>query len=152
MLSEVMAFCLWKFTVLNDARSLSRIVLIRISWNFVTLLCTMMSSSSLIMVYMAPCFKELLPWVYEKSSFLRWIVLIIIIWNLVTLLSTIVSSSFRMAHIASCLQELLPFVNENSLLMQIWQQQGHSCPMDTFLVFYEYFPWWILLFFYGGNC
>ena len=27
-----------------------------------------MSSSSLIMVYMAPCFKELLPVVYEKSS------------------------------------------------------------------------------------
>ena len=26
----------------------------------------MMSSSSLIMVYMAPCFKELLPLVYEK--------------------------------------------------------------------------------------
>ena len=29
---------------------------------------TIMSSSSLIMVYMAPCFKELLPLVYEKSS------------------------------------------------------------------------------------
>ena len=28
----------------------------------------MMSSSSLIMVYMAPCFKEFLPLVYEKSS------------------------------------------------------------------------------------
>ena len=28
----------------------------------------MMSSSSLIMVYMAPCFQELLPLVYEKSS------------------------------------------------------------------------------------
>ena len=28
----------------------------------------MMSSSSLIMVYMAPCFKELLPLVYEKLS------------------------------------------------------------------------------------
>ena len=28
----------------------------------------MMSSSSLIMVYMAPCFKELLSLVYEKSS------------------------------------------------------------------------------------
>ena len=28
----------------------------------------MMSFSSMIMVYMAPCFKELLPLVYEKSS------------------------------------------------------------------------------------
>ena len=68
MLSAIMALCLWKFTVLNDVRSLSQIVLIRILWNFVTLLSTMMSSSSLIMVYMTPCFKELLPLVYEKSS------------------------------------------------------------------------------------
>ena len=36
--------------------------------NLVTLFSTMMSSSSLIMVYMAPCFKDLLPLVYEKSS------------------------------------------------------------------------------------
>ena len=28
-----------------------------------------MSSSSLIMVYMAPCFKELWPFVYENSPF-----------------------------------------------------------------------------------
>ena len=63
----VMALCLWKLTVLNDVRSLSRILLIRILWNFVTLLSTMMSSSSLIMVYMAPCFKELLPLNYETS-------------------------------------------------------------------------------------
>ena len=28
----------------------------------------MMSSSSLIMVYMAPCFKEKLPLIFEKSS------------------------------------------------------------------------------------
>ena len=34
----------------------------------VTLLSTMMSSSSLIMVYMAPCFKKFLPLVYEISS------------------------------------------------------------------------------------
>ena len=65
MLSAVMALCLWKFTILNNVCSLSRIVLIRILWNFVTLLSTMMSSSSLIM---ARCFKELLPLVYEKSS------------------------------------------------------------------------------------
>ena len=32
------------------------------------MLSTMMSSSSLIMIYMAPCFKELLLLVYEKSS------------------------------------------------------------------------------------
>ena len=68
MLSAVMALCLWKFTVLNDVRSLGRIVLIRILLNFVTLFSTMISSSSLIMVYMAPCFKELSPLVYEKSS------------------------------------------------------------------------------------
>ena len=36
--------------------------------NFVTMFSTMMSSSSLIMVYMAPCFKELFPLVYEKLS------------------------------------------------------------------------------------
>ena len=68
MLSAVMALCLWKFTVLNDVGSLSQIVLIWILWNFVTLLSTMMSSSSLIMFYMTPCLKELLPLVYEKMS------------------------------------------------------------------------------------
>ena len=31
----------------------------------------MISSSSLIMVYMAPCFKELLPFVYEKHRLKR---------------------------------------------------------------------------------
>ena len=41
MRSEIMALCLWKFTVLNDVRSLSRIVLIRILWNVVTLFSTM---------------------------------------------------------------------------------------------------------------
>ena len=105
-----MTLCLWQFAVFNDVRSLSRILVIRILWNLVKLFSTMMSSSSLIMVYMAPCFKELLSLVYEKFSivkknvcFLRWIVLIIILWNLVTLLGTIMSSSFRMAHIAPCL-------------------------------------------------
>ena len=68
MLSVVMALCLWKFPVLNDVRTLSRIVLIRILWNFVVLFSTMVSSSSLIMVYTAPCFKELLPLVDEKIS------------------------------------------------------------------------------------
>ena len=68
MFSAVMALCLWKFTVLNDVRSLSRIVFIRILWNLVTLFSTMMSSLRLIMVYMAPCLMELLPLVYEKSS------------------------------------------------------------------------------------
>ena len=141
MLSVVMALCLWNFNVLNDVRSLSRILLIRILWNLVTLFSTLMSSSSLIMVYMAPCFKELLSLVLWKIvcwndvCSLRWIVLTIILWNLVTLLSTIMSSSFRMAHIAFCLQELVPFVNDISLFMRIWQKRGHLCPMDTFLVF-----------------
>ena len=92
MLSAVMALCSLKFTVLNDVRSLSWIVLIRVLWNLVTLFSTRMSSSSLIMVYMAPCFNELLPLLYETLSVevcdLRWIVLIIILWNLVILLST----------------------------------------------------------------
>ena len=110
----------------DDVPSLNQILLIRILWKFVTLFSTMMSSSSWIMVYMAPCFKELLPLIYKKSSWndvcsLTWKVLIIILWNLVTLLSTIMCSSFRMAHIASCLQELLPFVNDNSLFIRIWQ-------------------------------
>ena len=55
-LSRVMALCLWKFLVLNDVRSLTRKFFIRILWNLVTLLSTMMSSSSLIMVHIAPCF------------------------------------------------------------------------------------------------
>ena len=67
LLSVVMALCIWKITVLNDLCSLSRIVLIRILWNFVTLFSTMMFSSSLIMIYMAPCFKELLPFVNDNS-------------------------------------------------------------------------------------
>ena len=71
MLSRVMALCLWKFTIWNDVRSLSWIVLIRILCNFVTLFSTMMFSSSLIMVYMAPCFKELLPFVNDNSLFIR---------------------------------------------------------------------------------
>ena len=68
MLSAVMGLCLFKFTLLNDVRSLRWIVLIRILWNLVTLFSTKMSSLSLKMVYMAPCFKELLPLVYEKLS------------------------------------------------------------------------------------
>ena len=56
-LSRVMALCLWKFTIWNDVRSLTRIFFIRILWNLVTLLSTMMSSSSLIMVNIAPGFQ-----------------------------------------------------------------------------------------------
>ena len=134
MLSAVKALCFWKFTVLNDVHSLSRIVSIRILWNFVTLFSTMISSSSLIMVYMTPCFKELLPFSLWKLvgwndvCSLRWIIFIIILWNLVTLLSTIMSSSFRRVHIASCLQELLPFVNDHSLLINaiVVKQKKHA--------------------------
>ena len=127
MLSVVMALWLWKFTIWNDVGSLSRIVLIRILWNFVTLLSTMMSSSSLIMVYRAPCFKELLPLDYENCLLKRRLLSKMnsfnynSIWNLVTLLSTRMSSSFKMVNITSCLQELLSFVNDNSLFMWIWQ-------------------------------
>ena len=35
------------------------------------------------------------------------------------------------------LLELWPFVNGNALFMRIWQQRGHPCPMDTFLVMYQ---------------
>ena len=51
----------------DDAPSLTRIFFIRILWNLVTLLSTMMSSSSSIMVHIAPGFQELLPFVYENS-------------------------------------------------------------------------------------
>ena len=57
MLSVVMALCLWKFTIWNDVRTLSWKFLIRILWNLVTLFGTMMSSSSSIMVYIAPHFQ-----------------------------------------------------------------------------------------------
>ena len=68
-LSRVMALCLWNFTVLNDVGSLTRTFFIRILWNLVTLFSTMMSSSSLIMVHIAPGFEELWPFVYENSPF-----------------------------------------------------------------------------------
>ena len=56
-LSVVMALCLWKITVLNDVRSLTRIFFTRILWNLVTLFSIIMSSSSSIMVYIAPGFQ-----------------------------------------------------------------------------------------------
>ena len=89
--------------------SLSRIFFIRILWNLVTLFCTMMSSSRLIMVHIALGFQELWLFVYEKSPFwndvrsLTQIFFIRILWNLVTLFSTIMSSSsLIMVHIAPC--------------------------------------------------
>ena len=124
----VMGICLWKFTVLNDVRSLTWIFFIRILWNLVTLFSTMMSSSCTIMVQMAPCFQELWPFVYEKSPFemtfalLSQIVLSRILWNFVTLLSTMIfSSSLIMVYMAPCFKELLSFVNDNSLFIRIWQ-------------------------------
>ena len=62
---------------------LSQKKFIRILWNFVSLFSTTMSFLSMIMVYMAPCYKKLLPLVYEKSSVettstLTWIVLILV--------------------------------------------------------------------------
>ena len=68
-LSRVMALCLWKFTVLNNVRSLTQIFFIRILWNLVTLFGTIMSSSSSIMVYIAFGFQELWPFVYQNSPF-----------------------------------------------------------------------------------
>ena len=70
-LSRVMALCLWKFTIWNDVRSLSRIFFTWILWNLVTLLSTMMSSSSSIMVHIAPGFQELWPFVYDNLPFKR---------------------------------------------------------------------------------
>ena len=71
MLSVVMALCLWKFTVLNDVRSRTRIFLIRILWNLVTLLSIIMSSSSSIMVHIAPGFQELWPLFMKIHRFQR---------------------------------------------------------------------------------
>ena len=70
-LPRVMALCLWKFTIWNDVRSLTRIFSVRILWNLVTLLSTMISSSSTIMVHIAPGFKELWPFVYEYFTVLN---------------------------------------------------------------------------------
>ena len=56
-LSRVMALCLWKFTVLNYFRSLTQTFIIWILLNLVTLFSTIMSSSSSIMVYIAPGFQ-----------------------------------------------------------------------------------------------
>ena len=50
----------------SDVRSLSQIVSIRI---LAILFDTIMSSSSSIMVHIAPCLQELWPFVYEKSPF-----------------------------------------------------------------------------------
>ena len=118
MLSGVMALCLWKFTVWNNVRFLSWIVLIRTLWNLVTLFSTMFSSSS-IMVHILPSFQDLWPFVYENSQFetmspLSWKFLIRTLWNLVTLFSTMFSSSSIMVHIPPSFQELWPFVYENS--------------------------------------
>ena len=54
----------------NNICSLSWIVLIGILWNLVTLYNTKMSSSSSIMVHIAPCFRELSTFVHENSAFL----------------------------------------------------------------------------------
>ena len=51
----------------NDICSLTRIFFIRILWNLVTLFSTIMSSTSSIMVHIAPGFQELWPFVYENS-------------------------------------------------------------------------------------
>ena len=77
----------------NNVHSLSQIVLIRIIWNLVTVFSTIMSSSSWIMVHIAPCLQELLP----------------------------CPLFIKMCHFRLC---------EN---IQILQQQGHLCPLDTFL-------------------
>ena len=101
----------------NDIRSLSRLLLIRILWNLVTLLSTMMSSSSSIMVYIAPPDRTMLSLVYIMAlclwKFTIWndvsslsrIFFVRILWNLVTLLSTTMSSSNSiMVCIAPCFQ------------------------------------------------
>ena len=115
---QLWPFVYLEFTVLNDVHSWRWIVLIRILWNLVTLFSTMISSSSSIMVHIAPCFWQLWPFVYLKFTVLndvhsrRWIVLIRILWNLVTLLSTRMSSSLIIVYMAPCFKELLPLVYE----------------------------------------
>ena len=70
MPSGVITLCSCKFTIFDGVRSLSQAVLIKILRNFVTLLSTILSSSSLIMVNIATCLQEFLPFVHEHSPFL----------------------------------------------------------------------------------
>ena len=57
---HITPYAFWSYCPLlpiwKNGGSLSQIVLIRILWNLVTWFSTIMSSSSLIMVHMAPCF------------------------------------------------------------------------------------------------
>ena len=120
MPSGVMVLWLWKFNILNNVRSLSWIVLIRILWNLVTLLSTMISFlkfdnglyCTMPSGVMALCLWKFIIWNNVRS--LNQIVLIRILWNLVTLFSFIMSSSSSlMIHITLC-NQLWPFVDENS--------------------------------------
>ena len=76
---------------------------------------------------MAPCFKELLPSVYENSWFKR---------RLLSKMNSFDYNSMKLCHISKyhkvfkfqngpyCIMPsgvILPFVNGNSLFMQIWQ-------------------------------
>ena len=70
MPSGVITLCACKFTIFDGVRSISQAVLIKILRNSVTLLSTILSSSSLIMVYIATCLQEFLPFVHEHSPIL----------------------------------------------------------------------------------
>ena len=106
-LSVVMTLCLWKITVLNVVCSLTQILFIRILWNLVTLFSTI-SSSIFIMVYIAPGFQQLWPFVFEKSPFYRCPLsnsnnFYQNLWNLIKSFSTMVSpSSSIMVPFAPC--------------------------------------------------
>ena len=64
MLSAVMALCFKKINCFKWCPHSQLNSFDQNFMNFVKLFSTMMYSSGLIMVYMAPCFKELLPLVY----------------------------------------------------------------------------------------
>ena len=74
----------------------------------------MKSSSCLIMVDMAPCFKELLSLIMKNRRLKRRLLSKMNSFDYNSIkLGPIMSSRFRMTHIESCLQELLSFVHEN---------------------------------------
>ena len=79
----------------------------------------MILSSSSIMIHIALCLQEVLPFVkftiLHGVRSIRSVFLIRISWTLVTLLSTIMAFTRPiMGYITQCLKELMPFVHETS--------------------------------------
>ena len=75
---------------------------------------TMMSFSSLILIYMALCHHELLPFVDEKSQFYDVLSLnqVILIRTMKLIHNVKYQNVYNIVYIAIFLQELLPFVHE----------------------------------------